>query len=68
MTTTGNNNDQESTSSISSSNEKQQEQALIDLRNLAENNALSSMMKHLRIEWIDIRNTTSNRYWERDQI
>jgi hypothetical protein len=45
MTTAGNNNNQESTSSISSASEKQQEQALINLRNLAENDALSSMTK-----------------------
>ena len=38
-------NNQGSTS-IPSSREQQQEQALINLRNLAENNALSSMMKH----------------------
>jgi hypothetical protein len=45
MTTATNNNDQESTSSTSSASEKQQEQALINLRNLAENDALSSMTK-----------------------
>ena len=45
MTTATNNNGQESTSSIPSASEKQQEQALINLRNLAENDALSSMTK-----------------------
>ena len=45
MTTATNNNNQESTSSTFSASEKQQEQALINLRNQAENNALSSMTK-----------------------
>ena len=44
MTTATNNNNQES-ASISSASEKQQEQALINLRNLAESNALSSRTK-----------------------
>lgn len=42
-TTTTNNNDQETISSTSSVREQQQEQALINLRNLAENNSLSSI-------------------------
>lgn len=45
MTTATNNNDQESTSSTSPTREQQQEQALINQRNLAENNELSSMTK-----------------------
>ena len=45
MTTATNNNGQESISSIPSASEKQQEPALINLRNLAENDALSSMTK-----------------------
>jgi hypothetical protein len=45
ITTATNNNNKESTSSTSSAIEKQQEQALINLRNLAENNALSSTNK-----------------------
>jgi YVTN family beta-propeller protein len=44
MTTATNNSDQESTST-STTREQQQEQALINQRNLAENNALSSMTK-----------------------
>jgi hypothetical protein len=44
MATATNNNDQESTS-ISKAREQQQEQALINLRNLAENNTLSFMTK-----------------------
>jgi hypothetical protein len=44
MTTAANNNDQESPP-ISSTRGQQQEQALINLRNLAENNALSSITK-----------------------
>ena len=44
-TASTNNNDQESTSSISSASEKQQEQALMNLRNLVEHDALSSMTK-----------------------
>jgi predicted amino acid racemase len=42
MTTATNNNDQESIPSTSSAREQQQEQALINLRNQVENNALSS--------------------------
>ena len=42
MTTATNNNDQESIHSTSSAREQQQEQALINLRNQVENNALSS--------------------------
>jgi hypothetical protein len=41
MTTATNNNDQGSKSSSSTSREQQQEQALINLRNQVENNALS---------------------------
>ena len=43
ITTTTNNNDREITSSSSSAREQQQERALINLRNLAENNSLSSI-------------------------
>jgi hypothetical protein len=42
VTTATNNNDQESIPSTSSAREQQQEQALINLRNQVENNALSS--------------------------
>ena len=46
MTTATNNSNQESlSSSTSTTREHLQEQALIDQRNLAENNALSSMTK-----------------------
>ena len=42
-TTTTNNNDRETTSSSSSAIEQQQERSLINLRNQAENNSLSSI-------------------------
>ncbi len=45
MTTSTNNNDQEASSSTSSSREQQQEQDLINQRNLAAQDALSSMTK-----------------------
>jgi hypothetical protein len=45
MTTATNNNNQESPSSTPSSIEKQQEQSLINLRNQAEHDALSSITK-----------------------